>query len=79
MMSSSLVGVIVAWCRTAISAERTRYCSRVNPRFLIFFACVLMFVACAMMVGQQQWMMLAIAVPVWLAILGFWVYRQRTR
>ncbi|MDR2279999.1 MULTISPECIES: hypothetical protein [Gordonia] len=50
-----------------------------NPRFLIFFACVLMFVACAMMVGQQQWMMLAIAVPVWLAILGFWVYRQRTR
>ncbi|WP_186349816.1 hypothetical protein [Gordonia spumicola] len=50
-----------------------------NPRFVMMFSCVLMFIAAAMMVGQKEWTMLAIVVPVWLAVVGVWVYRQRTR
>ncbi|WP_448221444.1 hypothetical protein [Gordonia iterans] len=50
-----------------------------SPKFVMVFSSVLMVIAAAMMVGQQQWTMLAILLPVWLLILGFWLYRQRIR
>ena len=50
-----------------------------NPKFVMAFSSVLMIIAAAMMVGQQQWTMLAILLPIWLLILGIWLYRQRSR
>ncbi len=50
-----------------------------NPNFVMFFSSVLMFIAAAMMVGQKEWTMLAVVLPVWLVILGIWLYRRQTR
>lgn len=50
-----------------------------NPNFVMFFSAVLMFIAAAMMVGQKQWTMLAVVLPIWLLVLGVWLYRRRTR
>lgn len=50
---------------------------QVNPNFVMFFGAVLMFIAAAMMVGQKEWIMLGVTLPIWLAVLGVWVYRRR--
>ena len=47
-----------------------------NPNFVMFFSSVLMFIAAAMMVGQKQWTMLVIVLPIWLVILAVWWFRQ---
>jgi hypothetical protein len=51
----------------------------VNPTFVMLFSGVLMIIAAAMMVGQEQWTMLAVVLPIWLVILGIWLYRRQTR
>lgn len=40
---------------------------------------VLMVVAAGMMVGQQEWTMLAVVLPIWLLLVGLWWYRNRGR
>lgn len=50
-----------------------------NPTFVMLFSGVLMIIAAAMMVGQEQWTMLAVVLPIWLVILGIWLYRRQTR
>ncbi|WFN91685.1 hypothetical protein ACK8HH_12260 [Gordonia sp. LUNF6] len=45
----------------------------------MLFSGVLMIIALGLMVGQKQWVMLAVVLPIWLIILGVWWYRQRSR
>ncbi|MFT3661829.1 MAG: hypothetical protein QM809_10630 [Gordonia sp. (in: high G+C Gram-positive bacteria)] len=48
-----------------------------NPKFVLVFSGALMLIAAYMMVAEQQWKMLSVVLPLWLAILAFWLYRQR--
>ncbi|EGD57056.1 hypothetical protein [Gordonia neofelifaecis] len=50
-----------------------------NPRIVMMLSAVLMIIASGMMVGQREWVMLAVVLPIWLIILGVWWYRQRAR
>ncbi|WP_231650260.1 hypothetical protein [Gordonia sihwensis] len=45
----------------------------------MLFSGVLMIIALGLMVGQKQWVMLAVVLPIWLIILGVWWHRQRSR
>lgn len=50
-----------------------------SPNFVAIFSSVLMVIAAAMMIGQRQWTMLAIVLPLWLVLLAIWWYRRQTR
>ena len=50
-----------------------------SPKIVMLVSGVLMLIAAGMMVGQGEWTMFAIVIPIWLAILAFWLYRERTR
>ena len=50
-----------------------------NPKLIMTLSGVLMIIAAGMMVGQGEWTMMAVVLPIWFAILGFWWYRERTR
>ncbi|MCF8589440.1 hypothetical protein L5G28_14720 [Gordonia sp. HY285] len=50
-----------------------------SPKIVMLVSGVLMLIAAGMMAGQGEWLMFGIVVPIWLVVLGAWLYRERTR
>ncbi|MCF8570924.1 hypothetical protein L5G32_11670 [Gordonia sp. HY002] len=50
-----------------------------SPKVVALISGVLMVIAAVMMISQGAWLMFGVVVPIWLIVLGAWLYRERTR